>query len=200
MKKILLPLAVIGFIIVGFLVFRPSEQKSPLSTPNQSVVSKPTLPSETSINYTDPAGFSFSYPDNLSITKQETDNNTYADLQLSSKDVSGSLSLKISDSKFKSLDDWLNLNKAATKEPVKEVKLGNLKAMEVKTSDRVFLGALDQGIFFSVEMPRVEEDFWMKVYGKLLTSFSFSAPDTTAPQAGTSAASDVSFEGEEVVQ
>ncbi len=197
MKKILLPLVLIGLISVGFLVFRPGGQKSPLPSSSQPAANKPILPSETFINYADPAGFSFSYPDNLSITKQDIGNNTYADLQLSSKDVSGSLSLKISDSKFKSIDEWLNLNKAAAKEPAQEAKLGNLKAMELKTPDRIFAGALDQGILFTVEMPRIEEDFWMKVYSKFLNSFSFVTP-TLQGNTGTSS-EDVTFEGEEVV-
>ena len=129
----------------------------------------------------------------MSLTKnEEVDESTYADIQLSSKQVSGSLNLKITDSKFTEVAEWVKLNKGTQK----EVELGNLKGVEVKTADRLLLGALDQGVLFTVEMPRVEEEFWMKVYEKILSNFSF-AP--LSPEIIDSS-SEVSFEGEEVVE
>ncbi|TSC86061.1 MAG: Uncharacterized protein G01um10147_999 [Microgenomates group bacterium Gr01-1014_7] len=190
MKKILLAILVIGAVVTAIVVLN-SIKKSSLITPNLQESLKKHEPSETSIGYEDPAGFTFSYPDNLSIIKNDLeDDSIYADLQLYSKAVNGSLSLIISDSKFKSLDEWVNLNKG---EP-KEVKLGNLKALEIRTKDRLLLGALDQGIFFTIEMPLIEEEFWMKVYSKILSGFSFVS------QASATSTSDVSFEGEEVVE
>lgn len=161
-----------------------------------SIQNKKAEPSETLKEYSDPSGFSFSYPDNLSLNTKESDETTYADLLLSSKDVSGSLSLKISDSKYKTLDEWTKLNRAAASGDPKEVKLGNLKALEITTADRLILGALDQGIFFNIEMPLIEKDFWMKVYTEVLANFSFSVSEQTQASGG----SDVSFEGEEVVE
>ena len=194
-KTIILLILGLGLIVLGVLAVKLLGQKNPATSTgtNQQAVAK-IQPSETLLEYTDPAGFSFSYPDNLSLTKNEQiDNSTYADIQLSSKEVNGSLNLNISDSKFASIDDWLKLNKGAEK----EARLGNLKALEVKTSDRLLLGALDQGIFFTIEMPLVEEDFWMKVYNKILQEFTFVPP----PQENTGFSSDdITFEGEEVVE
>ncbi len=154
-------------------------------------------PSATLKEYTDPVGFSFNYPDNISIQSNEIiDANTYADLQLFSKEVNGNLSLQINDSKYTTIDDWLKVYKIL-KQPSREVKLGNLKAFEVKTNDRLYLGALDQGIFFTIEVPLLEEDFWMKVYSKVLADFSFTTAENTSHVAGSS---DISFEGEEVVE
>ena len=115
-KKVVLVLAILLGVVAVILVLNPG-QKSPTS-PNLPETKKVTVPSETLKDYTDPAGFSFSYPDNLSITKNDLENSSvYADLQLASKDVSGSLSLKIADSKYKTLDEWLKLNAAGAKEP-----------------------------------------------------------------------------------
>lgn len=193
-KKIVLILG-LAVLIVGILVLFLNRPKTPLSSPliNQS---KKAVPSETLIEYSDPSGFTFSYPDNLSITKKEVDESTYADLQLFSNEVNGSLSLKISDSKFKSIDDWVKSN--TTEETPKEVKLGNLKALELRLKDRLLMAALDQGIEFTIEMPLLEEDFWMKVYNKVLASFSFVAPQTSSSD--TTSLDDVIFEGEEVVE
>lgn len=189
----------IGLIVWGVL-FGP--KKTPLSNPlTLQPKLKEIVPSETFKEYFDPSGFTFSYPDNLSIVKKDLeDNNTYADLQLASKEVNGSLLLKISDSSFATLDDWLKLNQAAT-QASKEVKLGNLKAVEVKTNDRLLLGALDKGVFFSIEVPLIEQDFWMKVYNQVLTDFSFTAPETVASEGNINDSStDVVFEGEDVVE
>lgn len=189
---------VIGIMVIGLLVLVLNRPKNQLSNPSDTFINEFESSSfkrsfqDSLIEYADPSGFTFSYPDNLSITKGELDETTYADLQLFSKDVNGSLSLKISDNKFKTLDEWVKLNT----ETSKEVKLGNLKALEIKTSDRLLLGALDQGIFFTIEMPLIEESFWMQVYGKVLESFSFAAPDTGADSSSDA----VTFEGEEVVE
>lgn len=195
-KLILIVAVIIGLIVIGIIVVNRAKQNIISSSPLiQQKEAKNTKPSETLKEYSDPSGFTISYPDNLSLTKNEvTDDKTYADIQLSSKDVSGSLNLKITDSKFATLDEWLKLNKGS----IKEIKLGNLKAMEIMTTDRLLLGALDKNIFFTIEIPLMEKDFWMAVYDKVLTTFSFSAPESVN---STSASSeDVSFEGEEVVE
>lgn len=200
-KKTILLLGLIVILVIGIawvISFRPQK---PLTSPKltQQEIQNKISPSETLIEYNDAAGFAFSYPDNLSIVKNELEDNiTFADLQLSSKDISGSLNLKITESKLTSLDEWLKSNKI-TQTP-KEVKLGSLKATEVKLNDRLILASLDQGVLFSIEMPLIEEDFWLKVYEDILTNFSFTAPESVASQANTALTNDVSFEGEEVIE
>lgn len=195
-KKTILLLAVaIGLIIGIILVLFRGPHKTSLITPGTSKQEAVQInPSETFIEYNDPSGFTFSYPDNLSLVKEEDiDTSTYANLQLTDKSINGSLILKISDSKFASLQEWLELNKNASKKPPKEVKLGGLKALEVVTADRLLLGALNQGVLFTIEMPLVEQDFWMKVYSKVIEGFSFALP-------ADSPSDDIAFEGEEVIE
>lgn len=200
-KLILILILVIGLIITGLVVLNPTGQRNPLSISptGQQNATKETVPSEALKEYTDPSGFTLSYPDNLSLVKNDSaDANTYADIQLTSKEVNGSLNLKISDSKFATIDEWLKLNKITSAETPKEVKLGSLKGLEVKTNDRLLLGALDSGVFFSIEIPLIEKDFWMKVYNKVLITFSFASPE--AANSTSASAADVTFEGEEVVE
>lgn len=193
--------AVIGILILSFNKQKQTLENpltiNPLTNIQKTIITK-TVPSETLIDYKDPSGFSFSYPDNLSITKNtQADPNAYADLQLSSKDISGSLSLKIIDSKLTTLQQWAKLNTGTSK----DVKLGTLKALEIQTADRLLLGALDQGVLFTIEIPLIEQEFWTKVYSKLLVTFSFVTPEATNQQAGPSSTSnDIIFEGEEVIE
>lgn len=195
---ILSAVAVFLLVIVGIYLFNLNKNGS-LVAPIAQQLAKEATPSESLTRYSDPAGFILSYPDNLSITKKDIeDQSIYADIQLSSKDLSGSLSLKITDSKFSSLDEWVKSNTNDPKNS-KEVKLGNLKAEEIRLSDRLLLGALDQGILFTIEVPLVEEKFWSKVYESVLANFSFAAPEA-ATSGGVDSSGDVSFEGEEVVE
>lgn len=203
-KKIILLGIVVLLIILVILAVRAlffkkqeNSPQSPLSI--KSITKQKVEPSTTYIEYTDPTGFKFNYPDNLSLSKQEIeDSSIYASLVLNANGVNGSLNLEIADSKYKSLDEWIKA-KAISQTP-KEVKLGNLKALEVKTSDRLLLAALDQGVLFTIEIPRVEEDFWMKVYDKFLEDFSFASSSDATPGTNNASSGEISFEGEEVVE
>ena len=203
-RKIILVLCLVLAVMVVGIVALNSNSKKPSSSDPLTVslkAPKELIPSETFKEYTDPVGFSFNYPDNLSIVKNEIeDTTTYASLQLTSKEVSGSLNLKIADSKLTSLDEWLKLNKVSGQSS-KEVKLGTMEALEVKLNDRLLLGALDQGILFTIEMPLIEEKFWMKAYNKVLSEFTFISPESVASKETVSTVSnDITFEGEEVIE
>ncbi len=196
-KTILLLVIIIGLILVaGKLLLFPNSQNTSLNSPAQQAVNIPTAPSETLKTYSDPSGFSFNYPDNLSLAPNELTDATYAEVQLSAKGVEGSLILKITDSKFKTLDEWTKSIKDVLGSS-KETKLGSLKALEIKTANGLKLAAIDQGVLFSIDVS--QNNFWMKVYSKVIADFSFAPP--SQDNASTSGSSDdVSFEGEEVVQ
>lgn len=186
----------VGVIILMVVMLKIAIFSSPANKTSNPLVTDSTpvqtTPSQTFKPYSDPSGFSFNYPDNLSLTKNDLTDATYADLQLSSKGVEGSLNLKVTDSKFLSTEEWVKSIKDIDGTP-KEVKLGNLKALEVKTPSGIKLASVDQGVIFTIEVS--QNDFWTKVYSKLLSDFSF-----TQPAQDTNTSSDVSFEGEEVVE
>jgi len=199
-KKTLILFIVAIVLIIGVLwvvLFNP--HKSSLTNPSSSQQAANTkiTPSTTLKSYTDPSGFTFSYPDNLSlVNKDPKDNSAYADIQLTVKGAEGNLSLKIMDSKLTTLEDWVKTIKSS--QTLKEVKLGNLKALEVTTDNKLLLGALDQGVLFTIETPNKDnKDFWMGVHDKVLADFSF-APPATSQVSGSS--DGVTFEGEDVVQ
>ncbi|MDO8618552.1 MAG: hypothetical protein Q7R49_01250 [Candidatus Daviesbacteria bacterium] len=195
-KTILLLVGTILLIaVVGKFLLFPDSPKSSLESPGGVVNIE--APSETNKTFTDPSGFSFSYPDNLSLAPNELTDATYAELQLSAKGVVGSLILKITDSKFKSTDEWAKSIKDSEGAP-KETKLGALKALEVKVPDGLELGSVDQGVLFTIGVSD-SSDFWMKVYSIILADFSFAPPASEA-SVGDSFSSDVTFDGEEVVE
>lgn len=200
-KTIFLFVLALGLIVI-IVRFIFGNQVNPLSNPStsQRQVKAEVVPSNTVKSYTDPSGFTFNYPDNLSLTNNEaTSSSTYADIQLTAKGVNGSLNLKIADSKFTSLNEWMKKNSFSNP---KEVNLGNLKALEITSNEKIVLGALDSGVQFIIEVPYAEKkEFWLSVYKKVLADFSFVQPakDNTSSEDGSSQDA-VTFEGEEVVQ
>lgn len=184
MSKKTILLLVITLSLIFFtirLIFAP--QKTSLTNPNlaKSGIKPEVSPSKTLKNYADPAGFSFNYPDNLSLTNNEaTSSASYADITLNSKDVEGGLNIKISDSKA-----------FTPAQASKETKLGSLKAYEKENNNKLVLEAFDQGILFKVESDK--NNFWKDVYSQVIKDFSFAPPQVAS-------ADDVSFESEEVVE
>lgn len=148
------------------------------------------LPSPTLKEYTDESGFFFTYPDDLSLTRNETDESTYADITLSSKELAGSLSFRIEDSKVSS----------NSPDAIQEVKLGKLAASEKKDKDRLVLTAYDSGVLFTLEVAfEGKEQFWTHVYEKIRSSFSFHQ-ETQNNDSSQGSVSDVQFEGEEIIE
>lgn len=198
-KKILMLCGVLGILILGIFILNPFKQKSIVSPNLSQQQTSQTIPSKTLKTYTDPSGFSFNYPDNLSLLNNELkDANSYAELQLTVSGVAGSLFLKIADSKLVTIDEWVKTNNSTPTETPKEGKLGNLRALQIKSNDKLVLGALDQGILFTIEIP--QEDFWKEVLNIVIADFSFAQPPADEVSPGDSSSSDVTFDGEEVVE
>lgn len=193
---LLLSLVIISAVFVWRVLFAPS--KISLTTPDvtKQDIKAEIIPSKTLKNYTDPSGFSFNYPDNLSLVSIEaTSSSVYADISLTAKGIDGGLNLKIVDSKFKTLENWIKTVSAQT--PT-EAKLGDLKALELLANDKLLLGALDSGVLFTVETSFGDKkDFWNEVKGIVTADFSFASSQETAKSYSDEG---VVFEGEEVVE
>lgn len=198
-RTVLMLGGILGIIILGILILNPFKQKSAGSTPGLSLQQEAEItPSKTLKTYTDASGFSFNYPDNLSLLNNELkDENSYAELQLTAIGIPGSLVLKIADSKPASLDEWVK-DKNSTAESPKEMTLGDLKALQIKSNDKLLLGALDQGILFTIEIP--QKNFWVEVLNKVAADFFFTQPSAGDASTGDGSSSDVTFDGEEVVE
>lgn len=193
---------ILGAGVFAFLSRQPKSQETPLSPVSAPSVSTKILPSSTLKEYTDPSGFSFTYPDDLSLMKKETaDDLTYADLELKSKEVNGSLDLKIQDTKLTSAEEWFKESKKVGIEG-KQVQWGLLNGQSVEDKDGIIFAAVDQGVIFTMEVSYGgQKDFWQKVAEPILSSFAFNSetPQTTA-QTGSTSSEDVIFEGEEIVE
>jgi len=193
-KKVLvgfIAVTILAGVVGGFFIFSQTQKvSSPLPLENTKESKETVLPSATLKQYSDPAGFSFSYPDDLSLSVSDNiDTSTYADITLTSKKTNGTIRVIAIDTKFASVGDWLKSTNAISS---KEVTLAGFKASEVKKEDGLLLTAVDSGVLFTLESSFAGQDqFWINVYNNILSSFSFNS---------TQGVSDVVFEGEETVE
>lgn len=206
MNKTVLIVAV-GIIVFGGLIggyfLSQKQNKSSGSIVNDT---KPTekLPSKTLKDYKDESGFTISYPDDLSLEISEsTDSSVYSDVSFTSKDLKGSLNIKIADTKVKTLDEYIE-EAFDDSAQVKDSSLGALPAREISKKENITLVALDQGVLFSVmTILEDEKQYWTLVHKQIADSFAFepvsqsTSGSSSQPSAGTP---DIIFEGEEVIE
>ena len=135
------------------------------------------------------AGFSFEYPDNLTLKETELDNPAvYASIELSAP--SGEMiNLRVYDDQFADLDEWLNNFEAENV----VVDMANVlwadlsaKSFEAGTPRKLFTVTVEDGIVYRLESP-VGSSFIKSAHEHLVSSFKFAETGngettTTAPQ------------------
>lgn len=184
MRSVVIKIIILGIVIVvgigaAFFIFKSQKTISPISSKPQdskNVIVSEKLPSKTLKNYTDDAGFSFNYPDDIQIGKIEiSDNITYANLELTSNQTKGSISIKVLDTKLKSVDDWVLTSKI---DPLfasmRDIKIGNLSGRDYVMGNKITAVVLDQDILFTIEVSHQGDyDYWFNIYETILSSFEF---------------------------
>lgn len=198
-----------GLIVLGIValslggLFLLQQKTSPQTQETVSTTLAKKIPSSSQKEYIDPSGFRFSHSEDVTVEeKKSTDSSVYSEVLLTSPRVAGTISLLVADSKVSSIDEWVK-EKTLLPEKVDRVKLGSLDASQVPKLDGVITGALDQGVLFSLDVSwKDDKAFWENVYHTLLSSFSFSQPQSSGSSSTSSSQSsnDVIFEGEEVVE
>ncbi|GEM_PF-3101631 len=198
MKRILFGLvgvAVAVFLIIGIKTrYQATTTTIPLSpTPEKKV--------NTSLKeYTDSAGFTFKYPDNISTTKKDS-NTLYASLELTTADNGGTLTIQAEDENARDIDAYL-INKKIRTDTLKKVKLGNLDARQYTLDTKTTTIALDSGVLFTIITDfQASRPYWTKAQDTVLATFAFVAPDATS-QAGNQSGNtrDVQYDGEETIE
>jgi len=186
-KYIIIAVVVLAVVGVGVVYF--FQKKSLVITPGESVVPTPTPVVELT-TWNDPAGFSFQYPKDLTVDKNEEDNENYAHVELTSKNHPGSVIVWVSDPPR----TW----------PPKEgtsidTTLGGVAAKKILISTpsaKLIVGALSEGLLFKIEGTLTDKPYWQTVEDGIVKTFAFT-PDTSA---GSGQSSGDAADEEEVVQ
>lgn len=123
------------------------------------------------IDYQDESGYSFSYPDSISV-KDATpaDENYYSLLEL--KRGMDTLTIKIT---VGNTNPYKN-DKSATL--VGSTTMGSITANQYKIGGRLVSVAIDQGVLYVIDGPA--DSFWEEAQNKILSTFKFGTAETAA--------------------
>ena len=201
-KIMFISIGIVIAVAIGFFVYRTVQYDAKSSGKvNTSTNSSPQSVSSQAVQeYSDPAGFKFSYPDSASVSpKNTTDDNTYSSLEITSTSTAGKITIDAVSSDLLTLDDML-----VSKAGITNVKLADLTAKQYTEKGSLITLALDEGVLFTITTSSGGNvDYWNEVNSRIISSFTFALPETTQVQSDTpsqSADSDISFEGEETIE
>lgn len=181
---------VIGALIGGFMLM----QKKPSTQPVEMMPVANNQPTPTSAptveKYSNESGFSFEHQSSVTVKENELDATSYADLELTSEENPGTMTVKIVDTKLKDLAAWKKANKLSTSAITTDVQLGDLDALRIEDGTDLKLVAIGQSVLYTLEVPETNE-YWTGVFDKVISTWVFELPQspTVAPskKSGSSA-------------
>ena len=189
---VLVVVMLLGGLVGLYFVLKPKEvTDSSASADFYKNQIKPTVTSQAALNYLDSAGFSLKYPSGFNVSDvTPDDDSTYSFLDITKGNEK--ITLKIEDTKYKSLADWEKDNTFAT--VVGATSLGGMSAKQYKMSSKLVTVAIDKAIIYYLEYSGSDEATY-----SLITD-SFTLTDGQTANSGGGAADGAIYEEEEVVE
>jgi len=205
-KKIFIILSLVIISLIAWKIFSQKKIDLPKNdqAENTDVLSEESTPAPTNKEYLDESGFKIIYPNNLVMTKTDiVDENIYSELELTSEEKTGKLTIKIEASDITDIENWFTINKI---KPGKkdQIKLSDIKATQFTIDNKIETIAFDQGIEISIVADLKEnKEYWTKINQQIISSFSFVDPKTveSPPSSNSNTNNDgIIFEGEEIIE
>lgn len=187
-SKVIIPI-IIGVLVggVGAGIFLWTKQSKP--SPIVSVAAPTPVPIELAA-WTDPAGFTFDYPKDVSVNPHEEDKENYAHVELTHKDHPGRVIVWMKDLPAPDLVTWVKKEKVFIGASVLDTTLGGKPAKKILITDpakKLVVGAIDNDVLVTVEGELTDEAYWSDIHQKVVGSLVFvstgakSSTQTTAP-------------------
>lgn len=194
------------FVLIGGAVLLKSKKGPSLISPVGLEEQQAEEIETELITWEDPAGFSFTYPENIEIDTHEEDEENYAHLELSFSSHPGGIIIWVKDMSYTDIKDWAN-QEATKGGQIFDTELGGEPAKKIAYSEPVKLvtATIDVDTLVLVEMTPDGEDYWQKVHDEILSSFTFiplEGEKATAPGPweGEGGAGGIIEEAEEVIE
>lgn len=155
----------------------------------------------------DPAGFKFSYPEEVKINNHPEDEENYAHLELTVASHPGLILIWMKDTNYKNIQDWVKKEASASSAQVFDSDLGDHPAQKVALTNpqKMVTAALDGNALVLVEV-YPEDSWWNQTYNQILSSFEFIplqgeiTPPQTSGSSGQNSGGGIIDEGEEIVE
>lgn len=178
-KHKLLSIVFMGIVLSACTKATPPQLPEPTKLPE-----KVAVPTVKTVSWTDEAGFVFSYPEDIKVVPNTSDNDSYANLT-----TSDGVKIMAVDSKYKDVSDWVKNESKFKDGVIIDSKLSGKSGKKVVKSGIVNIGIIDDNILFTIEYGADS-----KSGSQIVDSFTLTYP--TPKQAVKTAPMDT---GEEVV-
>src|SRR3989338_4499392 len=186
MKKMLVILALSVSCAVFAVVFIQSQKQpktiSPLVSEEKDVeVTEKPIPLA---KFDSESGFSFEYPGDLELDNLALPNeDSYANIQLTSKKSTGSTEISVTDTNEKSVQSYAKNNQINLDE-ASPVSFAEIKGQQISTKNQLITIALDQGILFKITTDLDQNPkYWTGIHSDILSTFKFT--ETVQPKSTT---------------
>ena len=199
-KKKLLIIAGAGIILVFVLVVLIVVQKKKTAPAGQIQAPVQEKAPENLATYNDEAGFSFNYPEGLTIKDVTGDNETlYSSLEVSKGFSGEKMIIEVADTTFSSINAWLKSPEASGAGTSREITLAGMPASQIQFTNprRLVTIVIDGGIMYFFESPLDETGFWNKAHNDIVSSFTLGENQVPAPEGG---GQEVIYEEEEIIE
>lgn len=207
-KKVVIFLAIGVILVLGGGLWWLGRQKTTTEVqtpaPVQGGETIPVAGKEKVLVWNDPAGFSFEYPNGVSIDNHPEDKVNYANLDLTVKGIDGKILVLVSDTNEKTIDNWVKKDKRSqlTGGSV-PITLGGKPARKLTFADdgTILIAAIDEEVLFTLELSANKAEIVEKIFNQIISSFKFVYPTSVPAQStgGNQTSGDV-IEEEEIVE
>ena len=168
-------------ILAGIVIFRT---KLISKTSEQTMSPAVTVAPKELVLWEDPAGFSFTYPSELTVNKHDEDMQNYAHVELTNTGHTGNIIIWAKDTTYQSVDAWIKGDKTVNMAPSVDTTLGGKEAKKIMVTGatkKMITGAIDVDVLVTVEVDmQTDEPYWTEIYSGIIQTFSFTAVGDTA--------------------
>jgi len=156
------------------------------------------------LHWKDPAGFTFQYPEGVTIDTHDEDKEHYAHVEMTSPLHPGKVTVWAKDAVAVDVEAWVKTERSFRDASVIDTTLGGQPAKKIFLSSptkKRIVGTIFDEILWYIEGEPGEGDFWQHTFDTIVTSFTFTPPPGESTDTGASeAVSEETVDEEEVVE
>lgn len=203
-KKVFIGTAIVlGLCIGGGLVFWYNKTQ----TIKSALGDQSNIIQEKLVVWDDPAGFTFQYPEGVSIDKHDEDKDNYAHVEITNSSHPGSIIVWAKDTTAGDVTAWVRTEQQFSGANSIDTTLGNIAAKKILIStpkEKLFVGTIYDDLLFLVDASLDDKDYWLKTTQTIVDSFVFKpvidATSSMTDQGDSDGDSQGAVDEEEVVQ
>lgn len=174
--RLWLVVAVGVVVVVAIFTVFLGGWKTSFSVPADIKIASPSSPPVKLLTWTDQAGFTFQYPEGMTINKHDEDNLNYAHIEFTSVGHPGSLIVWAKDTNALDLASWVKSDKRFVGANVLDTTFAGRpgeKILIASPASMLVVGTIDDNILFTIETTPLEPEYWNKIHDTIAGSFTF---------------------------